>query len=217
MLLGAIERTHGYLSKTVLGQHFAGTASKAVVGLRLERLPEFGLLKAWKKSHPSQLIDLLLQENLLSQIELKVGKQTITITELGRGCIEQAEAIPSEVLDFVNSAWMQSDQPESQLNLSPLSGRERDTVWSDSPSTNSPPLSPEALSTRSRENDQLPVDHVRPANKLPATNLSDATQQETGQSILADWQWTLRLARHGYRLGECALIRGKTPDRKSVV
>ena len=212
MLLGAIERTHGYLSKTVLGQHFAGTASKAVVGLRLERLPEFGLLKAWKKSHPSQLIDLLLQENLLSQIELKVGKQTITITELGRGCIEQAEAIPSKVLDFVNSAWMQSDQPESQLNLSPLSGRERDTVWSDSPSTNSPPLSPEALSTRSRENDQLPVDHVRPANKLPATNLSDATQQETGQSILADWQWTLRLARHGYRLGECALIRGKTPD-----
>ena len=32
------------------------------------------------------------------------------------------------------------------------------------------------------------------------------------QPIISDWQWTLRMARHGYRLGECALIRGKTPD-----
>jgi hypothetical protein len=62
----------------------------------------------------------------------------------------------------------------------------------------------------------IPLDRsleiVRPEGQLPSTHSGDAIQQATGQSILADWQWTLRLARHGYRLGECALIRGKTPD-----
>ncbi|MBM3967666.1 MAG: RecQ family ATP-dependent DNA helicase, partial [Planctomycetes bacterium] len=59
-VLGAIERTHGYLSKTVLTQHFSGTESKAVSGLRLQRLPEFGILRDWKKSHASGLIDAML-------------------------------------------------------------------------------------------------------------------------------------------------------------
>jgi ATP-dependent DNA helicase RecQ len=231
MLLGAIDRTHGYLSKTVLGQHFAGTASKAVVGLRLERLAEFGMFRAWKKSHASQLIDLLLQENLLSQLELKVGKQTVTLTEQGRKCIQDAQAIPESVMDFVTAAWIQSDEPESQLNTNPLSGRQRDTVWSDSPSTTLPD-EPTAMSSQSQDEIQdipvvgspesqqgktdIPLDRsleiVRPEGQLPPTHSGDAIQQATGQSILADWQWTLRLARHGYRLGECALIRGKTPD-----
>ena len=266
MLLGAIDRTHGYLSKTVLGQHFAGTASKAVVGLRLERLAEFGMFRAWKKSHASQLIDLMLQENLLSQLELKVGKQTVTLTEQGKKCIQDAEAIPESVMDFVTAAWIQSDEPESQLNTNPLSGRQRDTVWSDSPSnprSTSPstssstsissgafssksasgpepascggstlPNEPTAMSSQSQNEIQdvpvvgssesqqgktdIPLDRsleiVRPEGQLPSTHSGDAIQQATGQSILADWQWTLRLARHGYRLGECALIRGKTPD-----
>jgi ATP-dependent DNA helicase RecQ len=223
MLLSGIERTHGYLSKTVLAQHFAGTASKAVVGLRLERLAEFGLLKAWKKSHASQLIEVLIEQKLLSQIELKIGKQTIIISELGKKCIQDPDSIPTEVLQLTTSAWIASSDPETQLDANPPTGKQRDTVWSSGP--NSPPeespthpepassvVASETTTSPNAVDVQSQPDALRPASALPMPTSSDAAKEATNQSILADWQWTLRLVRHGYRLGECALIRGKTPD-----
>ncbi|MFN6139418.1 MAG: RQC domain-containing protein [Planctomycetota bacterium] len=242
MLLAGIERTHGYLSKTVLAQHFAGTASKAVVGLRLERLAEFGLLKAWKKSHATQLIEVLIEQKLLSQIELKIGKPTIIITELGKKCIRDADSIPADVLQFTTNAWIASTDPESALDINPPTGKQRDTVWStpraippanpplESATPAEPTASPTTRPSSAEQNTQQasanrdtvkletdPTDTVNPefvrgADKLPQPTASDAAKEATNQSILADWQWTLRLVRHGYRLGECALIRGKTPD-----
>jgi ATP-dependent DNA helicase RecQ len=227
MLLAGIQRTHGYLSKTVLAQHFAGTASKAVVGLRLERLAEFGLIKAWKKSHATQLIEVLIEQKLLSQIELKIGKPTIIITELGKKCIQDADSIPPEVLQFTTSAWIASSDSQSPLNANPPTGKQRDTVWSTPPASTpaSTPVAPatpsepspshapkaSAVEQATKQPPEKP-DAVRAADELPKPNTSDAAKEATNQSILADWQWTLRLVRHGYRLGECALIRGKTPD-----
>jgi ATP-dependent DNA helicase RecQ len=204
MLLAAIARTHGYLSKTVLAQHFAGTASKAVVGLRLERLAEFGMLKSWKKAHASQLIESLIEHQLVTPLELKLGKQTIAITELGKACIQTADSIPRPVLDFTAAAWTASTEPDAEFDAAPLTGKQRDAVWTEKPAPASTPAS-------QQENlDQ--IDTVRAADALPPEESSDASVHSTNQSILSDWQWTLRLVRHGYRLGECALIRGKTPD-----
>ena len=204
MLLAAIARTHGYLSKTVLAQHFAGTASKAVVGLRLERLAEFGMLKSWKKAHASQLIESLIEHQLVTPLELKLGKQTIAITELGKACIETADSIPQPVLDFTAAAWTASTEPDAEFDAAPLTGKQRDAVWTEKPAPASTPASQQA------NLDQ--IDTVRAADALPPEESSDASVHSTNQSILSDWQWTLRLVRHGYRLGECALIRGKTPD-----
>ena len=204
MLLAAIARTHGYLSKTVLAQHFAGTASKAVVGLRLERLAEFGMLKSWKKAHASQLIESLIEHQLVTPLELKLGKQTIAITELGKACIETADSIPRPVLDFTAAAWTASTEPDTEFDAAPLTGKQRDAVWTEKPVPASTPASQQA------NLDQ--IDTVRAADALPPEESSDASVHSTNQSILSDWQWTLRLVRHGYRLGECALIRGKTPD-----
>ena len=204
MLLAAIARTHGYLSKTVLAQHFAGTASKAVVGLRLERLAEFGMLKSWKKAHASQLIESLIEHQLVTPLELKLGKQTIAITELGKACIETADSIPRPVLDFTAAAWTASTEPDAEFDAAPLTGKQRDAVWTEKPAPASTPASQQA------NLDQ--IDTVRAADALPPEESSDASVHSTNQSILSDWQWTLRLVRHGYRLGECALIRGKTPD-----
>lgn len=200
MLLAAIARTHGYLSKTVLAQHFAGTASKAVVGLRLERLAEFGMLKSWKKAHASQLIESLIEHQLVTPLELKLGKQTIAITELGKACIETADSIPRPVLDFTAAAWTASTEPDAEFDAAPLTGKQRDAVWTEKP----------APASQQANRDQ--IDTVRAADALPPEESSDASVHSTNQSILSDWQWTLRLVRHGYRLGECALIRGKTPD-----
>ena len=208
MLLAAIARTHGYLSKTVLAQHFAGTASKAVVGLRLERLAEFGMLKSWKKAHASQLIESLIEHQLVTPLELKLGKQTIAITELGKACIETADSIPRPVLDFTAAAWTASTEPDTEFDAAPLTGKQRDAVWTEKPA---PATTPASTPASQRANlDQ--IDTVRAADALPPEESSDASVHSTNQSILSDWQWTLRLVRHGYRLGECALIRGKTPD-----
>ena len=215
MILAAIERTHGYLSKTVLAQHFAGTASKAVMGLRLERLAEFGMLNAWKKAHASQMIETLIEHQLLAPRELKLGKQTIAITELGKTCIQTADSIPRAVIDFTAAAWTASSQPDAQFDAAPLTGKQRDAVWADKPSpanntvTNNT-VTNNTASTRPTITES--IDTVRSSERLPAVQNSDANSHATTQSILSDWQWTLRLVRHGYRLGECALIRGKTPD-----
>jgi hypothetical protein len=208
MLLAAIARTHGYLSKTVLAQHFAGTASKAVVGLRLERLAEFGMLKSWKKAHASQLIESLIEHQLVTPLELKLGKQTIAITELGKACIQTADSIPGPVLDFTAAAWTASTEPDAEFDAAPLTGKQRDAVWTEKPAPESTPASAPANTPASTEK----IDTVRSADALPPEESSDASLHATNQSILSDWQWTLRLVRHGYRLGECALIRGKTPD-----
>lgn len=56
------------------------------------------------------------------------------------------------------------------------------------------------------------VTTTRGLSDLPSPRGGDAIQMRVDQPIISDWQWTLRMARHGYRLGECALIRGKTPD-----
>ncbi|MFN7292040.1 MAG: hypothetical protein ACK5T6_15745, partial [Pirellula sp.] len=54
-----------------------------------------------------------------------------------------------------------------------------------------------------RSTDQLTIPHKSDANALRDT-LSPTTE---------DWHWSARLAQHGYRLGEIALIRGKQPDQ----
>ncbi|MFM8214185.1 MAG: hypothetical protein ACKN82_06030, partial [Pirellula sp.] len=171
---------------------------------------------------------VLIEQKLLSQIELKIGKPTIIITELGKKCIQDPDSIPSDVLQFTTNAWIASNDPESQLDVNPPTGKQRDTVWSTPPSTPSAhtanPAEPLAIpSPRTVSVEQAPrqapescdiaeSEPIRGADELPRPTASDAAKEATNQSILADWQWTLRLVRHGYRLGECALIRGKTPD-----
>lgn len=190
-VLSAIERTHGYLSKTVLTQHFSGVASKAVTGLRLQRLAEFGILKDWKKSHASGLVERLMEQALIAQSELKMGKQTVAITERGMACIQKGDEIPTEILQFVIQAMEPPKKPNPSPQQSSLPKEE--------------PRKPTTLSVEKEPS-------VRHSDQLPVPSRQDAENAITSGTMLDDWQWTLRMVKHGYRLGECALIRGKTPD-----
>ncbi len=53
-----------------------------------------------------------------------------------------------------------------------------------------------------------PVDQISPPHKTDANAIRDPMSPTT-----EDWHWSARLAQHGYRLGEIALIRGKQPDQ----
>ena len=257
-VLGAIERTHGYLSKTVLTQHFSGTESKAVAGLRLQRLPEFGMLRDWKKSHASGLIDAMLDHGLVILSELKMGKLTISLSELGSHCQSDAMQIPDPMVRYVLTAIQSiatsktppatdppqasSDAPNPSPNRSPSPSQSIDGSTSTAyaptdpaptgpASIGSAPIGPATSTANARPNEvaasasvetlggdmnadvtTADVTATRGLSDIPSPRGGDAIQMRVDQPIISDWQWTLRMARHGYRLGECALIRGKTPD-----
>ena len=214
-ILKAVERTHGYLSKTVLSQHLSGVESKAVQGLRLQRLAEFGILKSWKKSHASGFLDKTLDVGLLALTELRVGKVTVSISDTGSKCIAGQEPVPAILMQYVH----QCQQASTLQNNTPVASnavttsinvpQPSQTVSLDSVL----PVRSPALNTPSDLDIDSSEEPVRPIAKLPRADSRDASSgRDVTAPMIEDWRWTVRLVEHGYRLGECALIRGKTPD-----
>ncbi len=210
-ILKAVERTHGYLSKTLLSQHLSGVESKAVQGLRLQRLAEFGILKTWKKSHSLGFLDETLDAGLLCLSELRVGKSTVSISDAGSGCIAGTQQIPALLMQYVHQCILASDKAANQIVPVPLKSLERTGPTLAKTVENIP------LSTFSAETKVV----ASPSSEEPVRSMvhlprADARDASSGRDVTAptieDWRWTVRLVEHGYRLGECALIRGKTPD-----
>ncbi len=212
-ILKAVDRTHGYLSKTLLSQHLSGVESKAVQGLRLQRLPEFGILKTWKKSHASGFLDQTLDVGLLCLSELRIGKLTVSISETGRECIAGTQPIPAPLMRYVHQCILASDKAANQAAVLPLTSIEQRL--------------PKTKPAAKREDEPIPMiqtpihvptsfpndEPVRSLVHLPIAAASDASSgRDVTAPMMEDWRWTVRLVEHGYRLGECALIRGKTPD-----
>ena len=219
-ILKAVERTHGYLSKTLLLQHLSGVESKAVQGLRLQRLPEFGILKTWKKSHASGFLDQMLDVGLFCLSELRVGKVTISISDAGNGCIAGTQQIPTRVLLYVHQCILAAEKSADPIAASQLKSLERNEPTPAKPPTHAGSVAkientPASRTPVESKEVTLPTsdEPVRPITHLPRADARDASSGRDGTApMIEDWRWTVRLVEHGYRLGECALIRGKTPD-----
>ncbi|MCU0711862.1 MAG: RecQ family ATP-dependent DNA helicase [Pirellula sp.] len=266
-VLSAIDRTHGYLSKTVLSQFFAGTDNKAIQGLRLSRLNEFGMLQDWKRTHVSALLDLMLDTTLLLLTELRQGKVTVSVGPIGLACMSGSQAYPDSVIGFIHKSSLASSH--SQETITTPTKQEADSVHPPHKETvsksTSPDLNHAEESQRGSPKPSSPANQsmagiAAPANSTAPTNTNEATDainaidavytpdapdapdvaedqlQEwseirTPEKLTAphksdanairdpmsptteDWHWSARLAQHGYRLGEIALIRGKQPDQ----
>ena len=224
-ILKAVERTHGYLSKTLLSQHLSGVESKAVQGLRLQRLPEFGILKEWKKSHASGFLDQTLDVGLLSLSELRVGKLTVSISEMGNACIAGTQQIPSPLMQYVHQcivvaekaldqAFEKATTAKTAATPSNATQQPISTVTRTVPENRNAPQAVVTIPVSSHENTSSSSEAlVRPLLHLPPAEATDASSgRDVTAPMIEDWRWTVRLVEHGYRLGECALIRGKTPD-----
>jgi len=217
-ILKAVERTHGYLSKTLLSQHLSGVESKAVQGLRLQRLPEFGILKSWKKSHASGFLDEMLDVDLLCISELRVGKITVSISDQGRGLVAGTFEMPAKIMIYVHQCILAAEKANRLAATAPFKPQE----WSDPGETVTALKTtlqiekpqPKSLSVGTKEQAPSASDEpVRAIAQLPRAEASDASAgRDVTAPMIEDWRWTVRLVEHGYRLGECALIRGKTPD-----
>lgn len=231
-LVGAIERTHGYLSKTILAQFFSGSDNRAIQGLRLQRLPEFGLLASWKKSHVSSFLDLLLDRSILLLTELRVGKVTVSVSPSGLELLNGIGAWPEDIVEQCVHFQSQS-APAATESLPAIPGKKAaDTsieipppsdikgsgieVVEQLPTTTGPSQSIASAQTDA-EASKLSTGNVTTTSamgELEECDLQDAMRvRDPMIGTFQDWQWTLRLAKHGYRLGEIALIRGKQPDQ----
>ena len=212
-ILKAVDRTHGYLSKTLLSQHLSGVESKAVQGLRLQRLPEFGILRNWKKSHASGFLDKTLDGGLLSLSELRVGKLTVSISEAGSGCVAGTQQIPAPLMHYVNQCILAAGATANPIAALPKQSHERPL-----PTTNrgakGESILHATIQTPMEEAKSFSIDEpVRPIAHLTLAVTTDASLgRDVTAPMIEDWRWTVRLVEHGYRLGECALIRCKTPD-----
>ena len=239
-ILRAVERTHGYLSKTLLAQHLNGVESKAIQGLRLQRLPEFGILRSWKKTHASGFLDQTLDVGLLDLSELRVNKVTVCISPKGHSCINGTEPIPDKLMQYVHQCMTVAEKAALALTNSALSDKavvkpsvRTDWIRPEEIETKKtvnamPALEPRVPSEQPQaqakiapapavapDNRRDPMDDapVRKIESLPRANASDANEgRDVSAPMIEDGRWTVRLVEHGYRLGECALVRGKTPD-----
>lgn len=210
-ILKAVERTHGYLSKTLLSQHLSGVESKAVQGLRLQRLAEFGILKTWKKSHALGFLDQTLGVGLLCLSELRVGKWTVSISDAGSGCIAGTQQIPASLMQYVHQCILAAEKAPDQI--APVQSKSLERTGPKVVKTvENIPLT--TVSVETKEIASLSSEEpVRQVAHLPRADASDASSgRDVTAPMIEDWRWTVRLVEHGYRLGECALIRGKTPD-----
>jgi hypothetical protein len=204
-LVAAIERTHGYLSKTILAQFFSGLDNRAIQGLRLQRLPEFGLLASWKKSHVSSFLDLLLDRSILLLTELRAGKVTVSVSPSGLELLNGIGVWPEDIVHQCARYQSQSATASADSQAAPLSNKTVDTPMEIAP----PPELPESST---QVVDESPT--KTESSQLGDCDLQDALQvRDPMVGTFQDWQWTLRMAKHGYRLGEIALIRGKQPDQ----
>ncbi|AMV31465.1 ATP-dependent DNA helicase RecQ [Pirellula sp. SH-Sr6A] len=223
-LVGAIERTHGYLSKTILAQFFSGIDNRAIQGLRLQRLPEFGLLANWKKSHVSSFLDLLLDKSVLLLTELRAGKVTVSVSPSGLEMLHGIGVWPDEIVHPCARYQSQSAVSLAKPMPAEIDATEIDAAdLAENGCANESiqdvmPLHPsdsvDSIVTKPVEvvSPQVPAGSDKVA--LPDCELRDALQvRDPMIGTFQDWQWSVRLAKHGYRLGEIALIRGKQPDQ----
>jgi ATP-dependent DNA helicase RecQ len=215
-ILKAVERTHGYLSKTVLSQHLQGVESKAIVGLRLQRLPEFGILRTWKKAHASGFLDQTLDVGLLDLTELRMTKVTVCVSEKGLACIAGTESVPEPLLQYVHQCSRVSAIESDKHIDAPKLPAETKRPEQIEPKAVAPVemMNGKQASRAATKTDQVEDDRpVRSIENLPTAIVGDASQgRDMSAPMIEDWRWTVRLVEHGYRLGEIALVRGKTPD-----
>ncbi|XZE45143.1 RecQ family ATP-dependent DNA helicase [Pirellulaceae bacterium SH467] len=248
-LVGAIERTHGYLSKTILAQFFSGLDNRAIQGLRLQRLPEFGLLSSWKKSHVSGFLDLLLDKSVLLLTELRAGKVTVSVSPSGLELLHGIGVWPDEIVYpcaryqlqaagvLPKSAPTELAQPDQALSPTERKGvahsiqgdpteveeSVRPLPIAPAATTSNPmqpahgasvPDVPSQVDSGLHQVEAASAQTGAGGSSLPDCDLRDALQvRDPMVGTFQDWQWSMRLAKHGYRLGEIALIRGKQPDQ----
>ena len=111
----------------------------------------------------------------------------------------------------VRTDWIRPEEIETKKTVNAMPALEP-RVPSEQPQAQAK-IAPAPAVAPDNRRDPMDDAPVRKIESLPRANASDANEgRDVSAPMIEDWRWTVRLVEHGYRLGECALVRGKTPD-----
>lgn len=193
-ILKAIERMYGRIGKLLIADFLGGTESAKVKSLRLQRLPEFGLLSTLKKKEIVAVLDAMLQTAVLEQKEMNPNRPTVFVAPVGEAIIGGSDDVPQLVIAALqdNGKPTKTKQPKAVAK----------------PEPESPKKSPAAQSKMPLRKDELPENGLFLAcEDLDSPNPANVSKSPRLSADPDDWRWTSRLAERGFSLSEIVRIR----------
>jgi ATP-dependent DNA helicase RecQ len=100
MALSGVARTHGRVGKNLVAKMLAGSESKDVTQLRLNKLSTFGIMSDLKQTEVAALIDSLITVGFIDQVENQKFRPLVQLTDYGadvmRGVVPLTETLTLE-------------------------------------------------------------------------------------------------------------------------
>ncbi len=204
-ILASIAKLHGRIGKMLIVDYLCGSESAKVKSLRLQRLPEFGLLKEHKKKDVTNILEAMLQTALLEQKEMNANRPTVFVAQLGEAIINGGRSIPSMVVDCFGKKGPSTKPKQQQTVKSSESSSKRSERKIDDATS-------EAAVERSGDVPTL-LDLTDVSTQANADDHYPLSQQEQAcgstrkKAEPFDWKWTAKLAEKGFSLIEIVRIR----------
>ncbi len=189
----AIERIHGRIGKILLAQYLCGSQNSKIQKLNLHRLSGFGMLKGFRQTDGTELIELLLATGLLRQQEVNKNRPTVSVSPQLVDAKLRADLLAGVSIPVKLEAKLVASQRLSRsVSAGPVPAVER------------PALAGERTSAaeRSSSSSSPPTPHI-----APVADALGALDSTVGKP---DWQWTLGLFKAGHGWGEVASLRRMT-------
>ena len=187
MVLSGVARSQGRFGKNVVVSMLCGSQAAKIRKWRLFELSTFGLLKDFKQTEVTQVIDALIALSLIKMVEVEKFRPTLHNSDLGKDVMMGRAPLPEvlelepSLLEKIERAYRRS-QSSSREATPPTSGH------------SSPAPLPEQ--TRPRE--------------VPQVSTGNATADK---KVRPKHYWTWRLFDDGYTLEECQAIRQTTTQQ----
>lgn len=223
----AIERIHGRIGKILLAQYLCGSQNSKIQKLNLHRLSGFGMLKGFRQTDGTELIELLLAAGLLRQQEVNKNRPTVSVSPQLVDMKLRAELlaginIPARLEAKLAASLRLSGPMSASLTDAikrPASPVEKATAVEGIRSPSLPPSphiapAPAAVGTTRAAGSLTqspPVDRVgaEPAGAERSVGVSAGEPQLAARGK-PDWQWTLGLFKAGHAWDEVASLRRMT-------
>lgn len=181
-VLEGVAELNGRFGKTTIAQALTGSSAKQVARFGLQRRNCFGVLRDLKQSDVCEMIEAMLSAKLAQQEGDRL-RPTIGITAQGRDFLRSGQKIPDN-FSLSPALWARLSLAQKQLS----------NEFSNGSDTRSATLELEA-----------------PTTEVPRTSATSAGASAAVPD-LPSYLWTWRLLEAGFNVGECAAIRGLTPE-----
>ncbi|MCA9134021.1 MAG: RecQ family zinc-binding domain-containing protein, partial [Planctomycetales bacterium] len=197
-VVGAIERIHGRLGKTLIAQYLCGSQNSKMQKLNLHRLSSFGLLSAFRQADGVKLLEVLLEAGILRQQEVNRHRPTLSVSpELlqpsARRQLLQAVHLPRELEKKIADLLRRRQPAPSALPALPG----RDTL----------PHMGSASEPVRGEPGNRDLFEAQAGDSPPPAGNGQTAGDSSAPPHKPDWSWTLSLFESGYGWAEVLLIR----------